>query len=130
MALLMGHRQGTTGPGAKSSADILSTVRTQSYLHQVLFVRHPPASLGDRNYRELLTLSQAVDAVLDGDLALAGDTLMQRMKGIDLALTQSGWGAARHLELIPESTGMMSREEQTILARSAVRAKKVSEALK
>ncbi|CAE8626444.1 unnamed protein product, partial [Polarella glacialis] len=115
MALLMGRRQGLTRPGGLTTAEVMDTVRIQAYLCQVFLNRHPPATLGERSHRELLTLAQAVDETLDGDLTLAGDTLMQRMKGIEFALSQGGWGAAKNLELIPESSGMLSREEQPIL---------------
>ena len=54
--------------------------RVGAYIQQVLFVRHNPSQIGVRNTREILTLSAALDALLEEDFPLVGDLLMQRLK--------------------------------------------------
>ena len=56
-----------------------------------------------RNERELRTLSEAMDSILRGKVAHAGDILMQRFRACEMSLMESSWEAAQQLELIPPS---------------------------
>lgn len=59
--------------------------------------------LNMRNEREMRTLAEAMDAILRGDLAGAGDILMQRFRSCEMNASEGSWQQARHLELIPEA---------------------------
>ncbi|CAE8621724.1 unnamed protein product, partial [Polarella glacialis] len=65
--------------------------------------------LGARNVREMQTLALALDALLDGRLESVGEILFQRLKAIDMAI----------------GDGMREKE---LLARAAVRAKRLHDA--
>lgn len=69
----------------EGSCDVGSSWRQQrvgAYVSQVLMVQHPAEKMGPRNAREIQTLSLAIDALMDGQYALCGDYLMQRLKAI------------------------------------------------
>lgn len=50
--------------GEHAVAESWRDQRVGAYLGQVLFAQHPPASIGMRNARELVTLSMALDLLL------------------------------------------------------------------
>lgn len=60
-------------------------------------------NVGLRNARELRTLAEALDLLMVGKVAEAGDLLMQRFKAVELASQEGNWKVAQHLELIPET---------------------------
>ena len=74
--------------------------RVGAYLNQVLFTQHSQEKLGLRNVRELVTLAEAIDLLMEGQFAAVGDVLMQRMKAVESSVTD-GWQMASHQELIP-----------------------------
>jgi hypothetical protein len=51
--------------------------------------------------RELRTLVATIDALACGEVAEAADILMRRFQAAELALAH-GWGAAQHVEALPE----------------------------
>ena len=60
--------------------------------------------LGFRNIRELQSLAEAVDLLMRGRVASAGDVLIQRFRAVEAsALEEGGWSLARHLELLPDA---------------------------
>ena len=61
------------------------------------------SSMNLRTQREMRTLAEALDAILAGDLAGAGDLLMQRFRALEMATVDGNWDMARHLELIPDT---------------------------
>ena len=75
--------------------------RVASYTSQVLMVQHPPKDIGPARTRELQTLTQAMDLLLDGRLAELGDTLMGRYQATEESIRDGGWDVARHYETIP-----------------------------
>lgn len=58
--------------------------------------------IGRRSEREMRTLAEAIDAILRGDVATAGDIMMQRFRACELAALEGDWTLAKHLELIPQ----------------------------
>jgi len=81
--------------------------------------------VGLRNERELRTLAESIDALLEGDLCKAGDILMMRFKAVEFAATESDWSAAKFLEVIPEGTvtSLTPEEREAIAHRKAKEAK-------
>ena len=104
-------------------------MRASLYMTQVLLFQHPPERMGVRTHRELLTLSRAVDLLLEGHLPALGDLLCQQMKALETALKEGGWSNARHQQVIPASSASMTTaEEQDYLLRSERRQQKLVEA--
>ena len=55
--------------------------------------------------RELQSLAEAVDLLMRGRVASAGEVLIQRFRAVEAAsLEEGGWSVARHLEVLPEAT--------------------------
>jgi hypothetical protein len=104
-------------------------MRASLYMTQVLLFQHPPEKMGVRTHRELLTLSRAVDLLLEGQLPALGDLLCQQMKALETALKEGGWSNARNQQVIPASSASMTTaEEQDYLLRSERRQQKLVEA--
>ncbi len=62
------------------------------------------APLRLREMREMRTLAEALDAIIRGEPAKAGDLLMQRFRATEMPVSDGHWTLAQHLELIPETT--------------------------
>lgn len=100
--------------------------KVMAYINQVLLVQHPPQQLGLRNLREAQTLGQALDLILEGQVARAGDLLMQRLKALESAVNDQSWNQARHQELIAPQTASLSRVvEKEQAAKLEIRAAKL-----
>jgi hypothetical protein len=99
MRRLLSEKRGAGGGEAELRLDALIT----AYLTRVLqATRSDPLPM--RSERELRTLAEALDSLLGGDVARAGDILMQRFKAIETAEHEGNWNVASRLELIPERT--------------------------
>ena len=48
------------------------------------------------------TICASMDALIEGDLARAGDLLMGRMKALEEALSDGTWDFAREYEVLPQ----------------------------
>ena len=99
--------------------------KVMAYINQVLLVQHPPQQLGLRNLREAQTLGQALDLIMEGQIAKAGDLLMQRLKALE-TVNDQGWQQARHMELIaPQAASLAKVTEKEQAAKSELRAAKL-----
>eukprot|EP00438_Fugacium_kawagutii_P012524 Skav208184 [mRNA] locus=scaffold2530:366794:368191:+ [translate_table: standard] len=104
--------------------------RMLSYINQVVLVQHPPASIGIRNQRELITLGTAVDLLLGGKLGELGDLLVQRIKALETSFSDAGWATARHQELIPpQGASLTTEDERRKAARMELATVKLKEAV-
>ena len=75
-----------------------------------------------RNSRELLTIAQALDALVEGDLERVGDLLSSRFKALETATQEGNWNLARHYELIGDSkVTTASKEEREAAMREEAR---------
>lgn len=105
-------------------------IRVGAYVQQVLFVRNKNIKIGVRNTREILTLSAALDALLEQDFPMVGDLLMQRLKAVESALVE-GWNVADHQELIASpNASLTSQKEKSYAARQALQAQRLEESVK
>ncbi|CAK0898088.1 unnamed protein product, partial [Prorocentrum cordatum] len=87
------------------------------YLLTIYLPQHPVKEIGAQTYRELRTLAEAVDLLMQGKAAHACDLIVQRLKALQVATTDGSWAAAKWLELIPprdEPTAIRSEEEELI----------------
>lgn len=100
-----------------SRLNTLTPPTATSYLLTILVPTHKER-LGIRLLREMRTLTAALDDIARGESARAGDILSQRLKALELQLTDNGWQRAQFLELIPpEGAGLAERSEQAMAAR-------------
>ena len=101
-----------------------------AYLNQVVLVNHPPARIGVRSHREMVTLAMTVDELLGGRIMHALDLLLQRFKAIEASFEEGGWQTARHLELIPGGgAGLLREDERAAAAKAEIQASKLREGL-
>ena len=115
--------------GEDAVAESWRDQKVHAYLSQVLFNQHPPSVIGMRNARELTTLSMALDLLMEQKFAELGDLLMQRMKAVEVSLTE-GWAVANHQELIPgPKASLTTDQERSFAARQAVQRRKLEEAM-
>ena len=87
------------------------------WLLTVYAPQNPVKHIGVPVYRELRTLAEAIDLLLQGKVTQALDVLTQRMKAVQVAVGDGHWGAAKWLELIPakdEPTTLRNDEEEMI----------------
>ena len=104
-----------TGRGAAAEEVELPAV-ARAYLSQIYLARNPEGSLGLRNLRELRTLATMVDMVASNDPLRALDVALQRMKSIELFVSQGNWSQANLLELV------MPEDEQRAWFRQELKA--------
>ena len=99
----------------RSGLEQMTWIRSSSCTHQ-----HPSRC-------ELVTLSMALDLLMEQKFAELGDLLMQRMKAVEKSLTE-GWSVANHQELIPgPKASLTTDQERSFAARQAVQKKKLQE---
>ena len=126
MAKFMAARAGSEGAPSCAWRD----QKVGAYLNQVLFNQHPPASIGMRNARELVTLAEAIDLLMEERLASLGDLLMQRLKAVEASLSD-GWAVANYQELIPPPRATLTTDQERAFAsRHAMQQRKLQERLK
>ena len=87
-----------------------------AYLNQVVFAGTTPKEMGERNTRELRTLAELMDALLEGDLPRVGDLAMQRFEAVEMAVAQGSWAQARHVEAIPTGNASLANTRVKELA--------------
>lgn len=121
MNKFLAARSGAEGSASMSWRD----QRVGAYLHQVLFNQHPQHVIGVRNSRELVTLAEAIDLLMEERLASLGDLLMQRMKAVEASLTE-GWGVANFQEPPPRST-LTTDQETAFAARHAIQQRRLQD---
>ncbi len=75
------------------------------YLLTTFLPQNPVKAIGTDMYRQLRTLAEVMDALIEGRVPAALDLLMQRFKACQLSLQDRSWSAAKWLELIPATEG-------------------------
>ena len=87
------------------------------FLLSVYLPQHPVREIGAEIYREMRTLAEALDLLLQGRTAAVADILAQRFKAIQVAVNDGDWSAAKWLELIPprdQPLALRNEEEEMI----------------
>lgn len=94
------------------------------YLLTVIYPTYKE-KLGVKLMRELRTFATSMDCIATGQPEKAADVIGQRMKALELALSDQGWVRAQYLELIPqEGAGLADPEEQRMASKEqAIEAK-------
>eukprot|EP00438_Fugacium_kawagutii_P002558 Skav209851 [mRNA] locus=scaffold1684:51925:52719:+ [translate_table: standard] len=86
----------------KGSAEVKSELPpvARAYLSQIFLPKHTEAAIGMRNLRELRTLTTLADLIAQNDGLRALDITLQRIKAIELFISQGNWSQASLIELI------------------------------
>ena len=97
---MAGFLRRQAGGGTVELKDVRRLVST--YLTTAL---HPSLghTLPRRMERELRTVAEVLDCILNGRIPEAGDILMQRFRALETAATDGTWELAKHMELIPDT---------------------------
>ena len=102
--------------GAGTTSEVLPRVLT--YLETVFNQRYTKECVGIRTAREMRTLAEAIDSLLEGDSMRTADLLIQWFKVVETPLSDVSWSLARHLELISEvSVGLTSPAQQDLIGK-------------
>jgi hypothetical protein len=102
----------------EGATDQSGNAKVLNYLQTVFCQRFPGDVVGLRTSREMRTLAEALDTLLEGNLPRLGDILIQRFKALESSVVDGGWALARHQELIPSAdAGLASVAERSLAAR-------------
>ena len=112
--------------GAGTTSEELPRVLT--YLETVFNQRYTKECVGIRTAREMRTLAEAIDSLLEGDNMRTADILIQRFKAVETSVSDGSWSLARHLELIPEEgVGLTSPAERDLIAKLELQRARLAE---
>ena len=83
--------------------------------------------LGLRTSREMRTIAESIDALMEGDILRAGDLLIQRFKALETSVIDGTWSRAPHHELNPEEgVGLASAAERQAISRLELQRRKLT----
>ena len=68
-------------------------------MSQIFLSKHPEGTLGMRNLREMRTLTTVLDLLASNQILQAMDILAQRIKSVELFVSQGHWAQGSLLEL-------------------------------
>ena len=69
-----------------------------------------------RMRREMRTVALAFDQIAAGQSPQAADTLAQRLKALELQVSDQSWSRAQHLELLPPEGAALVDKDETYMA--------------
>ena len=126
MQVLLARDGGAINPRA-AMCDPAPAVST-SYLLTILIPEYKQ-KLGLRQIRELRTLCRTLDLIVEGADRQAADLVAQRIKAIELSLSEESWVRAQHLVLIPkEGANLLESAESLAAAKQVTLEAKVRDA--
>ena len=89
-------------------------------------LRGSKSELSHHTAREFVTLASAMDALLEGDTAKAGDILIGRFKALEEATKEGTWRIAQEFEVVPqEDEGLVGHEARYRAASLQLRSSKL-----
>ena len=116
--------------GSGEEAEISDQPRVLAYLETVFNQRYGKDAVGLRTSREMRTIAESIDALMEGDVLRASDLLIQRFKALETSVIDGTWARARHHELIPEEgVGLASAEERQAISRLELQRRKLAESV-
>ena len=116
--------------GPREEADVSDQPRVLTHLETVFNQRYGKDAAELRTSREMRTVAEAVDALVEGNVLRAGDLLIQRFKALETSVIDGTWLRARHHELIPEEgVGLASAAERQATSRLELQRRKLTEAV-
>ena len=116
------------GPGEE--AEVSDQPRVLGHLETVFNKRYGKDAVGLRTSREMRTITETIDALMEGDVLLAGYLLIQRFKALETSVIDGTWPRARHHELIPEDgAGLASAAQRQAISRLELQRRRLTEAV-
>ena len=103
------------GPMHTKTERNLTPATATSYFLTVIIPQYRE-KMNLRTSRELRTLCKALDLIANGNPESAGDILGQRVKSLELYLSDQAWSRAQHLELIPPEGVNLVGKDETLMA--------------
>ena len=89
-------------------------------------LRGSRSELSHHTAREFVTLASAMDALLEGDTAKAGDIFIGRFKALEEATKEGSWRIAQEFEVVPQGDeGLVGHEERYRAASLQLRSSKL-----
>ena len=123
MTRYLGSREGANGPQGQQSP-----ARVVAYLMSIFHGKHSVPEVGVRSAKEMRTIAECLDALLEGRLPELGDLLMQRFKALETSVADKTWAVASQLELLPKTDlGLTSPEELRLASRQALLQRKLAD---
>lgn len=113
MRVLLAREEGAFYPGSEPSNLTPSTAT--SYFLTVMLPLHRDR-LNLRVQRELRTVAKSLDLIAMGEPQRAADVLAQRLKALELMVTDQSWGRAAHIELLPAEGATLVEPDQNWVA--------------
>ena len=84
-----------------------------TFYHEVMFRPRAKIDFSFKVEREMKTLVEAIDALLEGSLDRVGDVLMGRYKALEDAATTGSWEVAQEYEAVAQrDDGLVSDAER------------------
>ena len=94
----------------ESGQSMTPSTATSYFLTVMVPTYHDKMNL--RLRREMRTVALALDQVAAGQTPQAADTLAQRLKALELQVSDQSWSRAQHLELLPpEGAALVDKDE-------------------
>ena len=72
----------------------------RGYMSQIFLGKYPESSIRLRNLREMRTLTTVLDLLASNQILQAMDIVSQRIKSVELFVTQGHWAQGSLLELV------------------------------
>lgn len=89
----------SVGRGAAEVTEDLPPV-ARGYMSQIFLAKHPEGTIGMRNLREMRTLTTVLDLLASNQVLQAMDIISQRIKSVELFVSQGHWAQGSLLELV------------------------------
>ena len=87
--------------------------RLFTFYFQVMVRPRLPQNLSPHSEREMVTLVEALDCLLEGNTARVGDILVTRLKALEEAARDGSWSLAQEYEVVPTGEhGLASEGER------------------
>ena len=99
------------GGGRTDASTQAEMGRMMSFYHTVICKPAHPQMTAHTS-REMETLAELVDCLLEGDLDRCGDVALQRYKALEMSLSDGSWEIARELEVVDRQAPYLASEEE------------------
>ena len=106
MRTLLAREEGARTETPSTATSYFLTVMAPSYQEK----------LNLRMRREMRTVALALDQIAAGQSPQAADALAQRLKALELQVSDQSWSRAQHLELLPREGAALVDKDETYMA--------------
>ena len=86
--------------------------RLFTFYFQVMVRPRLPQNLSQHSEREMVTLVEAIDSLLEGNTARVGDILVTRLKALEEAAKDGSWALAQEYKAVPAGDHGLATESE------------------